>query len=103
VLVINAAPRGGAAQEAAEAARETCGVEASPAVIGQRAVFGHALVGAQVAQEVEPAGGPLEIAWHLFTWGDQVEVLKPKRLCTILRAQLTALERAFPVMPASEI
>jgi predicted DNA-binding transcriptional regulator YafY len=30
------------------------------------------------------AGGLLEMAWHLFTWGDQVEILKPKRLRTIL-------------------
>ena len=26
------------------------------------------------------AGGLLEMAWHLFTWGDQVQVLEPKRL-----------------------
>ena len=25
------------------------------------------------------AGGALEMSWHLFTWGDEVEVLKPKR------------------------
>jgi chromosome partitioning protein len=56
VLVVNAAPRGGAAQEAAEAARESYGIEASPAIISQRAVFGHALVGGRVAQEVEPEG-----------------------------------------------
>jgi chromosome partitioning protein len=62
VLVINAAPRGGAAQESAEAARETCGVEARSAVISQRAVFGHTLVGGQVAQEVEPAAAPSR--WH---------------------------------------
>ena len=29
------------------------------------------------------AGGLLEMAWHLFTWGDQVEVLKPKQLRAI--------------------
>ena len=26
------------------------------------------------------AGGALEMSWHLFTWGDSVEVLKPKEL-----------------------
>lgn len=40
------------------------------------------------------AGGLLEMAWHLFTWGDQVEILKPTRLRTILQEQLTAIEQA---------
>ena len=26
------------------------------------------------------AGGDLEMAWHLYCWGDQVEVLEPQRL-----------------------
>jgi chromosome partitioning protein len=56
VLVVNAAPQGGAAQEAAEAARESYGIEASPAVVRQRAVFGHALVEGKTASEVEPDG-----------------------------------------------
>ena len=30
------------------------------------------------------AGGLTEMAWHLFTWGDQVEVLKPRRLRALL-------------------
>jgi len=30
------------------------------------------------------AGSDLEMAWHLYTWGDQVEVLKPKRLADIV-------------------
>jgi predicted DNA-binding transcriptional regulator YafY len=33
------------------------------------------------------AGGALEMCWHLFTWGDQVEVMAPKRL----RRMLTSL------------
>ena len=37
------------------------------------------------------AGGLLEMAWHLFTWGDQVEILKPKRLQNILQEQVNAL------------
>jgi predicted DNA-binding transcriptional regulator YafY len=32
------------------------------------------------------AGGALEMAWHLFTWGSAVTVVKPKRLSGILRA-----------------
>jgi len=30
------------------------------------------------------AGGALEMAWHLFTWGKHVKVLKPKRLKDLL-------------------
>jgi chromosome partitioning protein len=56
VLVVNAAPQGGAAQEAAEAARDSYGIEASAAVVRQRAVFGHALVEGKTASEVEPEG-----------------------------------------------
>lgn len=31
------------------------------------------------------AGGLLEMAWHLVTWGDEVEVLKPARLRRLLQ------------------
>jgi predicted DNA-binding transcriptional regulator YafY len=34
------------------------------------------------------AGGLLEMSWHLFTWGDEVEIIKPKRLASMLRKQL---------------
>ena len=37
------------------------------------------------------AGGLLEMCWHLFTWGAEVEVVKPKRLAAMLRAQSQAL------------
>ncbi len=30
------------------------------------------------------AGGLLEMAWHLFTWGEGVEVVEPKKLKTLL-------------------
>jgi predicted DNA-binding transcriptional regulator YafY len=30
------------------------------------------------------AGGDLEMAWHLYTWGDHVEVLEPKRLAKLV-------------------
>ena len=33
------------------------------------------------------AGGDLEMAWHLYTWGDQVEVLEPKRLADLVNGQ----------------
>ena len=68
VLVINAAPAGGAAQEAAEAARDSYGIEASSAVVRQRAVFGHALVKGKVAGEVEPDGRAASEIFEL--WAD---------------------------------
>lgn len=36
------------------------------------------------------AGGALEMCWHLFTWGDQVEVLAPDRLREMLAMQCEA-------------
>jgi predicted DNA-binding transcriptional regulator YafY len=36
------------------------------------------------------AGGALEMCWHLFTWGEDVEILKPQRLRTMMRARLEA-------------
>ena len=36
------------------------------------------------------AGGLLEMSWHLFTWGNEVEIVKPKRLANILREQCAA-------------
>jgi predicted DNA-binding transcriptional regulator YafY len=34
------------------------------------------------------AGGALEMCWHLFTWGDQVQVLEPPRLRTMIQKQM---------------
>lgn len=31
------------------------------------------------------AGGTLEMCWHLFTWGDHVEVVSPKRLVSLMK------------------
>ncbi|MFN3512946.1 MAG: helix-turn-helix transcriptional regulator [Phenylobacterium sp.] len=56
-------------------------------------------------QELEPlpdggvlvrftAGGMRELAWHLFTWGDKVEILAPERLKTVMRQELAAAVRA---------
>ena len=36
------------------------------------------------------AGGAQEMAWHLFTWGSEVEVVKPKRLKQLLHARGSA-------------
>jgi predicted DNA-binding transcriptional regulator YafY len=38
------------------------------------------------------AGGAREMCWHLFKWGGEVEVLKPRRLRTMLREQAKAIE-----------
>ncbi len=34
------------------------------------------------------AGGLLEMCWHLFTWGGEVEIVKPKRLRAMMIEQL---------------
>ncbi len=31
------------------------------------------------------AGGELEMAWHLFAWGDHVEIIKPKKLAKTMQ------------------
>lgn len=36
------------------------------------------------------AGGLPEMSWHLFTWGDEVEIIKPKRLISLLKQQCHA-------------
>jgi predicted DNA-binding transcriptional regulator YafY len=36
------------------------------------------------------ASGLLEMSWHLFTWGNEVEIIKPKRLASMLREQSEA-------------
>lgn len=40
------------------------------------------------------AGGMRELAWHLFTWGDQVEIVAPQRLRRVMREELAAAARA---------
>lgn len=40
------------------------------------------------------SGGMLELAWHLFTWGDKIEILGPDRLKAAMREALaTAVAR----------
>lgn len=41
------------------------------------------------------ASGHLEMCWHLYAWGDQVEVLAPEAL----RELTHSYRRAFPAMP----
>jgi predicted DNA-binding transcriptional regulator YafY len=42
------------------------------------------------------ASGHLEMCWHLYVWGDQVEVLAPERL----RDMVHAWRRSdFPSLP----
>lgn len=36
------------------------------------------------------ASGMLELAWHLFTWGDKVEIIAPAKLRSLMVAELEA-------------
>ncbi len=50
------------------------------------------------------ASGMLELAWHLFSWGPNFEIIAPERLKRIMRGELVrALERHAPrsVRPAA--
>ncbi|WP_312160539.1 YafY family protein [Phenylobacterium sp.] len=40
------------------------------------------------------AGGMRELAWHLFTWGDKVEIIAPQRLRSVMREELAVAARA---------
>ncbi len=40
------------------------------------------------------ASGMRELAWHLFTWGDQVTILAPDRLKTVMADELAGATRA---------
>lgn len=41
------------------------------------------------------ASGMRELAWHLFTWGEQVAILSPQRLKAVMAGELAAAERAL--------
>lgn len=41
------------------------------------------------------ASGMRELAWHLFTWGEQVRIVAPERLKTVMAAELAAAARAL--------
>jgi predicted DNA-binding transcriptional regulator YafY len=42
------------------------------------------------------AAGHLEMAWHLYIWGDQVDVLAPERLRQMIKGHRRA---DFPSLP----
>lgn len=61
-------------------------------------------------QQVEPqpdggvivrfrASGMLELAWHLFTWGDRIQVVAPALLRETLREQIALAARAHATDP----
>jgi predicted DNA-binding transcriptional regulator YafY len=41
------------------------------------------------------ASGMRELAWHLFTWGEQVEIVQPARLKAVMAGELAAAQRAL--------
>ncbi|AQR62329.1 DNA-binding transcriptional regulator [Brevundimonas sp. LM2] len=41
------------------------------------------------------ASGMRELAWHLFTWGEQVTILGPPRLKAVMAGELAAAQRAL--------
>jgi len=41
------------------------------------------------------ASGMRELAWHLFTWGEQVTIEAPQRLKSVMASELTAATRAL--------
>ena len=41
------------------------------------------------------ASGMRELAWHLFTWGEQVTILQPPRLKAVMAGELEAARRAL--------
>lgn len=41
------------------------------------------------------ASGLRELAWHLFTWGAQVEIVAPERLKAVMAAELDAARQAL--------
>jgi predicted DNA-binding transcriptional regulator YafY len=41
------------------------------------------------------ASGMRELAWHLFTWGEQVTILAPERLKTVMASEIAAALRAM--------
>lgn len=40
------------------------------------------------------AAGMRELAWHLFTWGDKIEILSPERLRDVMREELAVAVKA---------
>lgn len=45
------------------------------------------------------ASGMRELAWHLFTWGQQVSIVAPQRLRAVMAGELAAAQRALDTAP----
>ena len=45
------------------------------------------------------ASGMRELAWHLFTWGEQAAILGPERLKTVMAEEIAAARRALDRAP----
>jgi predicted DNA-binding transcriptional regulator YafY len=45
------------------------------------------------------ASGMRELAWHLFTWGEQVTIVAPQRLKAVMAGELAAAHRAVDAAP----
>lgn len=45
------------------------------------------------------ASGMRELAWHLFTWGEQVAILGPQRLKIVMAEEIAAARRALDRAP----
>jgi predicted DNA-binding transcriptional regulator YafY len=45
------------------------------------------------------ASGMRELAWHLFTWGEQVTIVAPQRLKAVMAGELAAARRALEATP----
>lgn len=48
------------------------------------------------------ASGMLELAWHLFSWGDKVEILAPPRLRDIMAEQIELARASLAAAPPNE-
>lgn len=46
------------------------------------------------------ASGMRELAWHLFTWGEQVRIVQPQRLKAVMAGELAAAARALETAEA---
>ncbi|MBX9616462.1 MAG: WYL domain-containing protein [Caulobacteraceae bacterium] len=45
------------------------------------------------------ASGMRELAWHLFSWGEQVRIIAPSRLKAVMVGELAAARRALDATP----
>ncbi len=45
------------------------------------------------------ASGMRELAWHLFSWGEQVTIVAPQRLKAVMAGELAAATRALEAAP----